>query len=41
MAVDLRIAPMMRIAKPGNQRCDRRGVFLPCTGGCEMSLRVN
>ena len=25
MVVVLPIAPMMRIAKPGNQRCDRKG----------------
>jgi hypothetical protein len=29
MVVVLPIAPMMRIAKPGNQRRDRKGVFLP------------
>ena len=29
MVVVLTIAPMMRIAKPGNQRCDRKGIFLP------------
>ena len=27
MVAVLPIAPMMRIAKPGNQRCDRKGVF--------------
>ena len=29
MVAVLPIAPMMRIAKPGNQRCDRKDVFLP------------
>ena len=29
MVAVLPIAPMMRIAKPGKQRCDRKGVFLP------------
>ena len=35
------IAPTMRIAKPGNPRCDRRSVFLPGTAGCGTWSRVN
>jgi hypothetical protein len=39
MVAVLLIEPMRRIAKPGKQRCDRKGVFLPCTASCGTSLR--
>ena len=30
-----------RMTKHGSRPCGPRGAFLPCTGGCERSLRVN
>ncbi len=41
MVAVLPIAPMRRMTKPGNQRCDQKGVFLPSIASCGISLRVN
>jgi len=41
MVAVLPIAPMRRMTKLGNQRCDRKGVFLPSTASCGTSLRVD
>jgi len=35
------IERMRRMIKPGSRPCGPRSAFLPCTGGCERSLRVN
>ena len=41
MAGDLSIEPMKRITRLGSRPCDPSDVFLPSTGSCERSLRVN
>jgi hypothetical protein len=41
MVAVLNIERTRRMTKPGSRPCGPRSAFLPCTGGCERSLRVN
>ena len=41
MAGDVCIEQRMPISKPGTQACGPSDGFLPCTGSCKRSLRVN